>query len=139
MRGFSDQAIFRIFSASVLVLGPHPQFSQIIESLYCIFDENKHSSNYLLEDMLLMSQTLKNILIARDSLIFLLQNVAPVINIKKSVLSPVKHIEFFGLHIHTEKRTPSFSQERLQNVLQQCQEIFCQPKPFILTLRKLEG
>ena len=48
---------------------------------------------------------------ARDSLIVLLQNLGLVINLKKSVLDPVKQIEFLRLHIHAEKMTLSLSQE----------------------------
>lgn len=42
-----------------------------------------------------------------------------------------------GLCIDTEKMALSLIQEKLQMVLQQCQEIFCQSKASILTLTKL--
>ena len=70
---------------------------------------------------------------ARDSLIVLLQNLGLVINLKKSVLDPVKQIEFLRLHIHAEKMTLSLSQEKSQK----SQEIIFQPKTSIVTLRKL--
>ena len=47
--------------------------------------------------MLLMGRMLPEILMARDTLIFLLQHLGFVINLKKSVLHPVKQIEFLGL------------------------------------------
>ena len=47
-----------------------------------------------LEDMLVMAQTLKVITQAKETLIFLLQNLGFMINFKKSHLSPVKKIEF---------------------------------------------
>ena len=42
-----------------------------------------------------------------------------------------------GLCIDTENMALSLIQEKLQMVLQQCQEIFCQSKASILTLTKL--
>ena len=50
-----------------------------------------------LDDMLVMAQTLKEILQAKETMIFLLQNLGFVINFKKSQLTPVKEIEFLGL------------------------------------------
>ena len=52
-----------------------------------------------LDDMLVMTQTLKGILQAKETLVFLLQNLGFVINFKKSQLTPVKEIEFLGLLI----------------------------------------
>ena len=44
--------------------------------------------------MLLMGRTLPEILMARDTLVFLLQHLGFLINLKKSVLHLVKQIEF---------------------------------------------
>ena len=40
---------------------------------------------------------------ARNTLILLLQNLGFVINLKKSILHPVKQLEFLGLQINTEE------------------------------------
>ena len=61
-----------------------------------------------------------------------------VINFKKSVLDPAKHIEFLNLWIDTEKITLSLGPEKLQ-VLQQCQGILCQSKGSISVLTKFIG
>ena len=58
-----------------------------------------------LDDMLLMRRALPEILMARDTLIFLFQHLNVVINLKKSALHPVKQIEFLGLVIDTPKMT----------------------------------
>ena len=55
--------------------------------------------------MLAMAQILKEILQTEDTLIFLLQNLGFVINIKKSQLTPVKEIEFLGLVINSVNMT----------------------------------
>ena len=54
-----------------------------------------------LDNMLLMSQTINGLEIARDILIFLLQALGFVINLQKSVLGPLQKIEFLGLEIDT--------------------------------------
>ena len=58
-----------------------------------------------LNDMLVMFQTLKEISQAKETLIFLLQNLGFVINFKKSQLTPVKEIEFLGLVINSVNMT----------------------------------
>ena len=51
--------------------------------------------------MLVMAQTLKEILQGKEALIFLLQNLGFVIIFKKSQLTPVKEIEFLKLVINS--------------------------------------
>ena len=72
---------------------------------------------------------------ARDTLIFLLQHLRFVINLKKSILHPVKQI--WRLVIDTEKMTFDLSEKKLKHVSQQCQEIFKQPKTSVLNLTEL--
>ena len=89
--------------------------------------------------MFLIGRTLPEILVARDTLIFLLQHLGFVINFNKSVLDPVKPIEFLDLVIDIKKMTFGLSEEKLKHLPQQCQEIFKQPKTLVLNLIKLIG
>ena len=86
-----------------------------------------------------MRKTLPEILMARDTLIFLLRHLGFVINLKKLVLHPVKQIEFLGLVINTDKMTFALSEKKLKHMSQQCQEIFKQPKTSVSNLTKLIG
>ena len=61
--------------------------------------------------MLLTGRTLPEIFMARETLIFLLQHLGFVINLKKSVLLPVKQIEFVGLVIDNGKITLAFAEK----------------------------
>ena len=79
-----------------------------------------------------MGGKLPEILMTRDRLIFLLQQLNFVINLKKSVLHPVKQID-------TDKMTFALSEEKFKHVSQQFQEIFKQPKNSVLNLTKLIG
>ena len=54
-----------------------------------------------LDDILLMRRTLEEVLMSRDTLIFLLQHLGFVINLKKSVMKSPQQIEFLGLKIDT--------------------------------------
>ena len=73
-----------------------------------------------LDDMLVMAQTLKEISQAKETLIFLLQNLGFVINLKKSQLKPVKEIEFLGLVINSVNMTLALPQEKVLDIQNKC-------------------
>ena len=58
-----------------------------------------------LEDMLLMGRILEEKLTAKYTLIFLLQYLGFVKNLKKLILQPVNQLQFWGLHINAEQMT----------------------------------
>ena len=70
---------------------------------------------------------------ARDTLIFLLQNLGFFINLKNSILHPVIQLEFLGLQINTEEITVFLSEEKLTQIIQQCQEVYSQPRTSLLS------
>ena len=61
--------------------------------------------------MLVIAQTLKEISQAKETLIFLLQNLGFVINLKKSQLTPVKEMEFLGLVVNSVNITLALPQK----------------------------
>ena len=69
--------------------------------------------------MLLMSQSIEIHLVARDTVIFLLQHLGFVINLKKSVMEPVQTIEYLGLVIDSTRMTLSLTGEKVKGILQE--------------------
>ena len=67
-----------------------------------------------------MTQTLKEILQAKETLIFLSQNFGFVINFKMSQLTPVKKIEFLGLVINSVHMTLALHQENVLDNQNKC-------------------
>ena len=121
-------------------LGPAPKaFTKLLKTPIPLFRRINIRIIVYLGDMLLMGRTLQEIMTARDTLIFLLQNLGFVINLKKSILQPVKQLEFLGLQINTEEMTLSLSEEKLTHIIQQCQEVYSQPRTSVLSLNKLVG
>ena len=92
-----------------------------------------------LGDMLLMGRTLPEILMATDILIFLLQHLGFVINLKKSVLHPVKQMEFLGLVTDAEIMSLALSEKKIKHASRQIQEAFTPPQTSVLNLTKLIG
>ena len=73
-----------------------------------------------LDDILLMRRTLEEVLMSRDTLIFLLQHLGFVINLKKSVMKSPQQIEFLGLKIDTHTITLVLTKEKIEKVILKC-------------------
>ena len=75
-------------------LGLAPIFTKLLKVPTALLRRVNIRIIIYLDEMLLMGRTLPEILMARDTLVFLLQHLGFAINLKKSVLHPVKQIEF---------------------------------------------
>ena len=91
-----------------------------------------------LHDMLIC-HSLEEIFMSRDTVIFLLQNLGFIINWKKSVLTPVQEIEFFGLTMNSVTLKLSLSKTKVQKVVSECQNLLNNPQTSILELTRLTG
>ena len=67
--------------------------------------------------MLLISQSTARLLVARDTLIFLLQHLIFIVNLKSSVKEPVQTIEYLGLVINSIPITFSLTEEKVKGIL----------------------
>ena len=92
-----------------------------------------------LDDMLLMSQSIERLVIVRDTVIFLLQHLGFVINLKKSVMEPVQTIEYLGLVINSIQITLSLTEEKVKGILRECKIIFLMQEITALQLTQLIG
>ena len=92
-----------------------------------------------LDDMSVMAQTLKEISQAKETLIFLLQKLSFVINLKMSQLTPVKEIEFLGLVINSVSMTLALPEEKVLDIQNKYAQLIASPKTTIMELTKLLG
>lgn len=87
-----------------------------------------------LDDRRSMGVSRKKLLVARDTLIFLLQNLRFLINFQKSVLNPTSTLEFLGALVNPQNTKFGLPTEKVRKL----QEIQNQPSISIRTLSKLE-
>ena len=84
--------------------------------------------------MLLIGHTIEEMLIARPTVNFLLQQPGFVLNLKKSVLTPTKDIEFLGLTLDSLMMNLSLLEKKMSKVQKQCQELLQKTQASILDL-----
>ena len=70
-----------------------------------------------------MAASQGELLIARDTLIFLLQNMGFFINTQKSILDPTSTLEFLGVLVDSQNMALNQSQEKEEKIKTQCKEI----------------
>ena len=92
-----------------------------------------------LDDMLLIGHTIEEKLIARDTVVFCLQQLGFVLNLQKSVLTPIQRIQFLGAAVDSLIMTLSRSEKKASKVQKQCQELLQKTQVLILELTKLIG
>ena len=66
-----------------------------------------------LDDLLIFRNTMEEILVVRDSVIFLLQHLGFVTNFKKCVLELTQKIEFLGIIVNSKTMTLFLTQEKV--------------------------
>ena len=90
-----------------------------------------------LGDMLLLASSLEDLLMAIDTLIFILQHLDFLINIKNSYIEPTSTLEFLGVIVDSGEMTLTLPKEKLLKVQNRCQEILENEKVTVRELSKL--
>ena len=86
-----------------------------------------------------MAGSKEELLILRDALIFLLQNLGFVINFNKSVLHPCHVLEFLGLEIDSLNMRVELPKGKVEKMKKQCQSLLSLYKISVRDLAKLTG
>ena len=76
----------------------------------------------LMYDIILMAASREELLLARDSLIFLLQQLRFLINVKNSILTLTSISEILGIEIDSLKITFNLSQDKVKRLHPQCRD-----------------
>ena len=105
-------------------LGPAPRnFTKLLKIPVSVLRRQNILVTIYLDDMLMIRHTIEERLVARDSVIFLLQQLGFVLKLKKPVLTPTLRIEFLGVTVGSLIMTLSLPEKKVLKVQKQCQEL----------------
>ena len=94
-------------------LGPAPRiFMKLFKVPLAVLRKLNLLIIIYIDDMLIIGWTRKEVELTRDTLIYLLQHLGFVLNLKKFVLQPCQKIEFLGLIVNSVNLTLSLSLKR---------------------------
>ena len=120
-------------------LGPAPQiFTKLLKVPISVLRRINIRVIMCLDDMLLMGQTMEEILMSRDRTI-LLQHLRFILNMEKSILNPVQEIKFLGLTLNYVKMTLSLPEQRIKRIQDQGQDLYVKGFVTVLEVTKLIG
>ena len=105
------------------VLGPAPRIFTKLLKIPALLRRLNILIIIYLEDVFVIGHTIEETLMARVIVIFLLQQLGSVLNLKKSVLTPTQRIEFLGITVDSLIMTLSLPQKKDSKVQKQCQEL----------------
>ena len=91
-----------------------------------------------LDDLLILGNSMSKIFTVRDSVIFLLQHLRCVINLK-CVLNPVREIEFLGLIVNSQTMALSLPKEKIVKIKDQCLSFYKASEISLLHLTNIIG
>ena len=97
-----------------------------MEGLYCLQN-------------ILISHTIEETLMVRDTVIFLLQQIGFVLNLKKSLLTPTQRIDFLGVTVDSLIMTLSLPEKKVSKAQKKFLKLVQKTQVWILELAKLIG
>ena len=89
--------------------------------------------------MFILGHTIQEAHMSTDTVIYLLQNLGFIINIKKLILHPCQEIEFLGTEIDSIKTTLSLTPEKIQKVVKNCQNFLMSHSATLLESARIIG
>ena len=104
-------------------LGPAPRtFTKLMKVPISILRRLQVRIVVYLDDMLLMGADQWEIQMARDTTVYLLENLGFTINWEKSILTPSHKCEFLGMNLDSLTMTVTLPEEKIQDLISTCRE-----------------
>ena len=118
-------------------LGPAPRiFTKIMKVPLCILRRINIRIISYLDDLLIFGNTRDEITQAKDTVLYLLENLGFVINLKKSVLEPSRIMEYLSIIIDSTTMTMTLTEEKITKLSSLGQKTLTSGK---LTIRELSS
>lgn len=116
-------------------LGPAPRlFTKLMKIPISILRRINIRLVIFLDDLLIFGSSMEEILMARDTVIYLLEGLGFVINYNKSIITPTTSLEYLGIVVDSTSMTMSLTEAKSISLTKLCQKTLISKK---LSLRKL--
>ena len=137
---FLHKSVRYQFSCLPFGLGPAPRlFTKLLKPVVALLRRLGLRLIIYLDDIIGFNQTQEGILRDRDSTLWLLQHLGFVINWKKSVLHPVRCMEYLGFVINSLEMKLFLPTEKMSQLLQDCKDLILEKSASVRTLSHIIG
>ena len=137
---FEWEGILYEFRSLAFGLGPAPWvFTKLLKVPISLLRKLGFFLIIYLDDMLIAAKSRREALQARDSILFLLENLGFTINREKSVLIPVHILDFLGMTVNSLEMTITLPEEKVLNITSLCQKTLNAEKVSLRDMSKVIG
>jgi len=137
---FSGREKIYEFLCMCFGLGPAPRlFTKLMKVPISLLRKLNIRVIVYLDDFLVVGKTIQEILKACHTIIFLLQNLGFLINVKKSVLIPSQKIEFLGMEIDSTKMLLILPEKKIKSISAHFQKLLDKTQVSVREISKLVG
>jgi hypothetical protein len=121
-------------------LGSAPRiFTKVLKVPISALRRLGHRLVIYLDDLIVMAQTMEEIVRARDTTIHILEHLGFVINQEKSEMIPSRRIEFLGVVVDSVAMTLSLPETKVLSLTNLCQKAQARPQIEALDLARVIG
>jgi len=98
-------------------------FTKLLKPVMAILRKLKIRCMIYIDDIIILAQQKTDALMARDTLIWILQALGLTINFKKSILDPKHLIEYLGLIIDSQLMKITLPQRKVNKIVEMCEKM----------------
>jgi len=128
------------FTAMPFGLSPAPrEFTRLLKPIVGILRKLGIRVLIYLDDLIIMNQNPQDLIVERNSTLWLLQMMGFVIDWEKSALKPTQQLDYLGFQINSRNMTLSLPEKKLQDLITLCHSTLKNPSITVRQLSKLIG
>ena len=121
-------------------LGPAPRmFTKLMKVPMALLRRLNIRAIVFLDDILVIASTEEEAVMARDTLIYILQSLGFMVNVEKSELNPTQKLEFLGVIVDSLEMSLALPQGKKDKVINQCSQLLNEKEVSIRELTQLIG
>jgi hypothetical protein len=137
---FEWEGVLYEFRSLAFGLGPAPWvFTKLMKVPVSVLRRLGFLLIIYLDDMLIVAKSRAMALQARDSVIYLMQNLGFTVNWEKSALDPAHTVEFLGMDINSLEMTITLPEKKVRSITSLCRKTLVEAQPTLRDMSKVIG
>ena len=139
LRFVFDQKIYQV-QTLFFGMGPAPRlFTKLLKIPISLLRKLQIRLMIYIDDIIICALSHQEILMARDTTIYLLESLGLTINYKKSSLQPLHQMEYLGLVIDSKMMVITLPEQKIQATIKICEPMLSKPVTEVKLLSRVIG
>ena len=102
-------------------MGPAPRcFTKLMKVPMAMLRKLQIRTMIYIDDIIILAQQERDTLMARDTILYILESLGLTVNYAKSILEPCKRLEYLGIQIDTQTMTLKLPERKVNQLREIC-------------------